>query len=133
MADYTGVSEPLFPPVVGRSGEKLAIAGVSQGDGTAGLVIASELIPAATQKSIPQSASNVSLASVSTSRQALTIYNNAGVFLNVSFVSPATAANASYCVAANSLLTLPVAYGGEVNGIWHSAGSGNAKVTGFPS
>jgi hypothetical protein len=92
-------------------------------------------VPAAvtpTVASVASSATSVTIAAANANRKRLTVMNDSTAKLRVGYTAGVTLANASYVVAANSLLVLSgdLNYAGALYGVWETA-NGRAQVTEF--
>ena len=84
----------------------------------------------ATKSSVAQSATDVLLLAANTNRTALTVYNDSGADLYLSYgtVAASTTSFTTKLEAAQTWSEL-TSFQGEVRAIWASAGAGAARVT----
>jgi len=63
------------------------------------------------------------------SRKGATIYNDSGALLYIKFGAVATSSDFTVRLASQSYYEVPFSYTGRIDGIWASAGAGNALIT----
>lgn len=84
-----------------------------------------------TTTSVAQNASSATLLDANSNRRGLSIFNDSGSTLRLSFSTPATVANSFLALTPGSFILLDqqLIVGVAIYGIWSQAGAGTAQVT----
>lgn len=116
--------------VVGDGGSSISIddnGGSVTVDGS--LTITDSGNTTATRTNVARSASNQTLLASNTGRKGATIYNDSNSTLYVKFGTTASTTDFTVALDQADYYEIPFHYSGRIDGIWGSAGAGNARMT----